>query len=99
MKTVKRFRVVAMIFSLPLVALTFLPGVKADQWNKKTFVTFSAPVEVAVAQVVEAPPVETAAATAEPMPKTASDMPLLALIGLLSVGAGVMLTLTLKRIV
>lgn len=43
--------------------------------------------EVPVAQVVEAPPVETASA-AETMPKTASELPLLALIGLLSLGAG-----------
>ena len=43
---------------------------------------------VPVAQVVEAPPVETASATADPMPKTASQMPLLALMGLLSLGAG-----------
>lgn len=43
--------------------------------------------EVPVAQVVEAPPVETASA-AKTMPKTASELPLLALIGLLSLGAG-----------
>ena len=43
--------------------------------------------EVPVAQVVEAPPVETASA-AETMPKTASEIPLLALIGILSLGAG-----------
>jgi len=218
MKKIDPFRVVGMIFCLSLVALTFLPNAKADQWNKKTTVTFSAPVEVPgvgaqvlpagtyifkladsladrnivqifskdgshvfttilaipnyrlkstdktvmtfreraegqpeairawfypgaqwgqefvypkekavelakltnepvpavtelptepaalkdvpveavtpageevpVAQVIEPPPVETAAATAEPMPKTASQMPLLALIGLLSLGAG-----------
>jgi len=45
--------------------------------------------EVPLAQAVEAPPVETAsAAAAEPMPKTASEVPLLALMGLLSLGAG-----------
>jgi hypothetical protein len=51
--------------------------------------------EVPMAQVVEAPPVETASATATepaadptPMPKTASEIPLLALIGMLSLGAG-----------
>jgi hypothetical protein len=47
--------------------------------------------EVPLAQAVEAPPVETASAAAtdpEPMPKTASEMPLLALIGMLSLGAG-----------
>jgi hypothetical protein len=35
-----------MIFCLSLVALTFLPSAKADEWNRKTTVTFSAPVEV-----------------------------------------------------
>ena len=46
MKKMDRFRVVAMIFCLCLVALTFLPSAKADEWNRKTTVTFSAPVEV-----------------------------------------------------
>lgn len=48
--------------------------------------------EVPLAQAVEAPPEETASAatTAEPaaMPKTASKIPLLALIGMLSLGVG-----------
>jgi hypothetical protein len=46
MKKMDRFRVVVMIFCLSLVALTFLPSAKADEWNRKTTVTFSAPVEV-----------------------------------------------------
>jgi len=46
MKTKKRLRIVVMIFCLSLLALVTLPGAKADQWNKKTTVTFSAPVEV-----------------------------------------------------
>ena len=41
-----RFKVGAMIFCLALVALAFPPGAKADEWNKKTTVTFSAPVEI-----------------------------------------------------
>jgi len=42
-----RFKVGAMIFSgLALVALAFPPGTKADEWNKKTTMTFSAPVEI-----------------------------------------------------
>jgi len=41
-----RFKVVAMIFCLSLMAVAFLPSVKADEWNRKTVVTFSAPVEV-----------------------------------------------------
>jgi hypothetical protein len=41
-----RFKVVAMIFCLSLVALAFAPRLKADEWNRKTTVTFSAPVEV-----------------------------------------------------
>jgi LPXTG-motif cell wall-anchored protein len=46
MKKIDRFRVMGMIFCLSLVALTFLPNAKADEWNKKTTVTFSEPVEV-----------------------------------------------------
>lgn len=41
-----RFKVVAMIFCLSLMALAFLPSVKADEWNRKTVMTFSGPVEV-----------------------------------------------------
>jgi len=41
-----RFKVVAMIFCLSLVALAFAPRLKADEWNRRTTVTFSAPVEV-----------------------------------------------------
>jgi len=46
MKKMDRFRVVAMIFCLSLVALTFLPSAKADEWNRKTIVTFNEPIEV-----------------------------------------------------
>ena len=46
MKKLYRFKVVATIFCLSLVALTFLPSAKADEWNKKTIVTFNEPVEV-----------------------------------------------------
>jgi len=35
-----------MIFCLSLVALAFLPSAKADEWNRKTTMTFSEPVEV-----------------------------------------------------
>jgi hypothetical protein len=46
MKKMYQFKVVAMIFCLSLVALTFLASAKADEWNRKTKVTFSGPVEV-----------------------------------------------------
>ena len=46
MKKLYRFKVVAMIFCLCLVALTFLPSAKADEWNNKTVMTFDQPVEV-----------------------------------------------------
>jgi hypothetical protein len=46
MKKMDRFRLVVTIFCLSLVALAFLPIAKADEWNRKTTVTFSAPVEV-----------------------------------------------------
>jgi hypothetical protein len=41
-----RLKVVATIFCFSLTALAFSAGVNADAWNKKTFVTFSQPVEV-----------------------------------------------------
>jgi hypothetical protein len=41
-----KFKVGAMIFCLALVTLAFPPGAKADEWNKKTTVKFSAPVEI-----------------------------------------------------
>jgi LPXTG-motif cell wall-anchored protein len=59
--------------------------------------------EVAVTEVVQAPPVEVAAAEtpapAETLPQTASHLPLVALIGLLSLGASLGLLLLSKRIV
>lgn len=59
--------------------------------------------EVSVAEVVQPPPPEettpapAAAATAEPLPHTASTLPLVGLIGLLSLGAGFTLVLIAKR--
>jgi hypothetical protein len=41
-----RFKVGAMIFCLALVMLAFPAGMKADEWNKTTVVTFSAPFEI-----------------------------------------------------
>jgi len=58
--------------------------------------------EVAVTEVVEAPPVEVAnaaTAPAETVPQTASHLPLVALIGLLSLGAWFGLSALSKRIV
>jgi len=46
MKKLYQFKVVALIFCLCLVVLTILPSAKADEWNRKTTVTFDAPVEV-----------------------------------------------------
>jgi hypothetical protein len=46
MKKMDRFKVVAMIFCLGLVVLAALPNAKADDWNRKTVVTFDQPVEV-----------------------------------------------------
>jgi hypothetical protein len=55
--------------------------------------------EVPVAEVVEAPPVKEAEAVNEPeaLPATASQLPLLGLIGLVSLGAGLGLSLIPKR--
>src|SRR5271157_683650 len=59
--------------------------------------------EVAVTEVVETPPVEVAAAVtpapAETLPQTASHLPLVGLIGLLSLGASLGLLFVSKRIV
>jgi LPXTG-motif cell wall-anchored protein len=58
------------------------------------------PVELA--QVVEAPPVAaepTTVAAADPLPKTASSLPLIGLIGLLMIGAGFALSAFSKRAV
>lgn len=52
------------------------------------------PVELT--QVVEPPPAETVAAL-EPLPTTASSLPLIGLIGLLSLGAGFALSIAAKR--
>ena len=46
MKTVSQFRVVVILFCLTLVAMTFAPAVSADEWDKKTTVTFNQPVEI-----------------------------------------------------
>jgi hypothetical protein len=62
--------------------------------------------EVAVTEVVEAPPVETATAepvaaqpAAEPLPQTASHLPLLALLSVISLGAWFGLSALSKRII
>lgn len=46
MKKVNRLKIAGVIFVLSLVSLAFPSGAKADEWNKKTKVTFSAPVEI-----------------------------------------------------
>jgi LPXTG-motif cell wall-anchored protein len=46
MKKIDRFKVVALVFCFCLVAVTFLSSAKADEWNHKTVMTFSEPVEV-----------------------------------------------------
>ena len=46
MNRVSRLKVAGMIFVLSLIALAFPSGAKADDWNKKTIVTFDQPVEV-----------------------------------------------------
>ena len=53
--------------------------------------------EVEIAQVVEPPPVQTASARLPVLPQTASTLPLLGLIGLLSLGAGFALSVFSKR--
>jgi hypothetical protein len=38
--------VTATVFSLALMGVVFSPGAKADEWNDKTVITFSGPVEI-----------------------------------------------------
>jgi len=67
----------------------------------QAFAPTGEPVELA--QVVEPPPAEPAAAepvmvaAADPLPKTASPLPLIALLGLLTIGAGFALSAFSKR--
>jgi LPXTG-motif cell wall-anchored protein len=42
----KVFGTATIIFSMALVATMFLPTARADDWNRKTEVTFSGPVEI-----------------------------------------------------
>jgi len=46
MTKVNQLKIAGVIFVLSLVAIAFPSGAKADEWNKKTKVTFSAPVEI-----------------------------------------------------
>jgi hypothetical protein len=54
---------------------------------------------VAMSEVVEQPPVQTADASYPSLPKTASLLPLLGLVGFLSIAAGLGLSLISKRVV
>jgi len=105
----------ARITNLPVLAMPTeletnltLPVTKADE--PPVIALIEAPIEavmptgetVAITEVVEAPPVQAAAAvqTPEPekrLPKTASLLPLVGLIGLLSLGAGFSLWRLPKR--
>ena len=38
--------VTASVFSLALASVVFSPGAKADEWNNRTVITFSGPVEI-----------------------------------------------------
>ena len=40
------FKAVPIVFCMALISATFSPSAKADEWNKKTTVTFSEPVEI-----------------------------------------------------
>jgi hypothetical protein len=46
MKKVNQLKIAGVVFVLSLVSIAFPSGAKADEWNKKTKVTFSAPVEI-----------------------------------------------------
>ena len=42
----KLFRAAATLCGMALIGAILTPGVKADDWNRKTVITFSAPVEI-----------------------------------------------------
>ncbi|HLY60873.1 MAG TPA: hypothetical protein VKV95_09005 [Terriglobia bacterium] len=46
MNRMNRVKMLGMIFALSLIALAVPSGAKADEWNRKTKMTFSGPVEV-----------------------------------------------------
>ena len=46
MKSMNRFKVVALIFCASLVALAFPSGMEAQTWNKRTIVKFSQTIEI-----------------------------------------------------
>src|ERR1039457_538498 len=46
MKKIDRFKTIATAFCLGLVMLTGLSSAKADEWNRKTRMTFDQPIEV-----------------------------------------------------
>src|ERR1039458_7509990 len=45
-KEMKRFKAVTTVCFVALLGAVLAPGAKADDWNKKTTITFSAPVEI-----------------------------------------------------
>jgi hypothetical protein len=42
----KRFKIAMTVCSLALLSAVLVPGAKADDWNRKTTITFSGPVEI-----------------------------------------------------
>ena len=84
------------VLAMPTELATYLTQPVVSANDPPVVALREAPIEavkptgevVPVAEVVEAPPVQTAAAAEESMPKSASPLPLLGLLGLLSLGAG-----------
>jgi hypothetical protein len=42
----KLFKAITVVYSMALVGVVFTPAAKADDWNNKTVITFSGPVEI-----------------------------------------------------
>jgi hypothetical protein len=42
----KLFKAATTVFCMALMGAIFVPGAKADEWNRKTTITFSGPVEI-----------------------------------------------------
>jgi hypothetical protein len=42
----KLFKALTMVCCMAVIGATYVPGAKADEWNRKTVITFSAPVEI-----------------------------------------------------
>jgi len=95
----KRAIELAKIANEPVLAISTEPAALPEATLRSVPLEAVEPTgeEVPVTTVAEAPPAEEKPVVAENLPKTASTLPLLGLIGLLSLGAGFTLLIVTKR--